>query len=565
MIIAAVHLAACSSLSEQQASGGLPAGAGTQDSRAEEPLSAVTSAWRRAESKKGRAAAGDWLRCATLARSEMANENYETANEAAKLATRCSREFLSQALRSHRSWTQGEQTVAGSRLILELREPSPNLRLPLKILDAEDVSMSMFSGARHVMPGFGVPVALISPRCTDKAYCKLLPPSGVFRTGTAWLEADADDAPPRLVVAHPIRTGALRVRSRSWDLAMDSSAFYAAGMQDSPIRRLSIFGLFGGRELGRRAGMYLLEDYDRQKRPLVMVHGLGSSPMAWARLSNAVWADPELRARYQVWQLVYQTNDPVLVARLRVQGHLDEAWRLLDPEGDDPARRGIVLVGHSMGGVVCRLLLVDTGNALWSTAFNRPPSTLVGEADDLVALDRMFRFSPYPGVQRAVLLAAPHQGSPTADAFLGRLAHLFVGRRTPEIQALQRIAQLNQSVVPEDLRKPYLRGSINSITTLRRSEPVMNVARSLRSSPGIPYHTIAGHLPGTLPPSDGVVPLQSALLAGSSSELIIASGHNVHEQDDAIAEVLRILHENSSALPETSDSLAPKDQAKGDE
>jgi pimeloyl-ACP methyl ester carboxylesterase len=407
--------------------------------------------------------------------------------------------------------------------------------------------MSMFDGKRYARQGFGVPVALISPRCSEAAVCRLLPPSGVFRSATAWIESDPAGG-SRLVLAHPVRSGTLRTGARNWPLAMDSSAFYAAGLQDSPIRRLSLWGLFGGRELGRRAGVYLLEDYDPEKHPLVMVHGLGSSPLAWARLSNAIWADPELRARYQVWQLVYQTNDPMLVARLRVQDHLDAAWEILDPEGDDPARQRVVLLGHSMGGVISRLLLVDSGDALWSAAFTRPPSQLAGDPDDVATLDRMFRFVPYPGVCRAIFVAAPHQGSPTADALLGKLVHRLVGRRTPEIQALRRVAERNAEAVPDELRAGYLQGRINSISTLRSSQPVMRVARSLPAKPGIPYHTIAGTLAGTMPPGDGVVPVQSALLEGSRSVLVVDSGHNVHEHDEAITEVVRILHEELATL-----------------
>jgi hypothetical protein len=46
-----------------------------------------------------------------------------------------------------------------------------------------------------------------------------------------------------------------------------------------------------------------------------------------------------------------------------------------------------------------------------------------------------------------------------------------------------------------------------------------------------------------MPPGDGVVPLESALLPGSASTLVIDSGHNVHMHPQAIAEVLRILRE----------------------
>ena len=62
--------------------------------------------------------------------------------------------------------------------------------------------------------------------------------------------------------------------------------------------------------------------------------------------------------------------------------------------------------------------------------------------------------------------------------------------------------------------------------------------------PGIPYHTIAGVKPGSRPESDGVVPLASAIIPGAQSTLVISSEHNVQENPEAVAEVLRILRED---------------------
>ena len=110
---------------------------------------------------------------------------------------------------------------------------------------------------------------------------------------------------------------------------------------------------------------------------------------------------------------------------------------MLDPEGDDPARTGMVLVGHSLGGVVSRLLCVDSGEVLWNVGFTEPVSALKGDPDDLRSVDEVFHFTPYPGISRAIFIAAPHRGSPTAGDFIGRFMRVLVGRRTPELEAAQ--------------------------------------------------------------------------------------------------------------------------------
>jgi hypothetical protein len=59
------------------------------------------------------------------------------------------------------------------------------------------------------------------------------------------------------------------------------------------------------------------------------------------------------------------------------------------------------------------------------------------------------------------------------------------------------------------------------------------------------YDSIAGLLPGTQPPSDGWVPLSSALLPGSASTLIVKAGHHeVPGNPKTIAAVLAILRQH---------------------
>ena len=485
--------------------------------------------------------------CALDAFNDMASSQMQEAQSAAVRATACTRAWLSSVLKGRTQWAPGLMEDGGVAVEVVLRDVSPNLATSFQIIPSDLVPMGMYWGARKTKSGFGVPVVLMSPRCRDRPACKLLPPSGVARTATAWLEPAPGGGSPRLVLGHPIRTRGVYTGYNYWPLAEDSSAFYAAALADSPIRRLSIWNLLGGREMGRRAGVYLLEDYDPNKRTLVMIHGLGSSPVTWARLSNAIWADPILRANYQVWQVVYETNEPILVGRHRVERHLDAAWEMLDPPGTSAARRNIVLLGHSMGGAISRLLMIDSKDEVWSAAFAKPVSALAGSSNDLRALEGMFRFAPYPGVRRGIFLAAPHQGSPTAGSFVGRTVNRLVGRRSPELTSLRRVAAENESAVPPSLRSHFLEDNINSISTLRGDQPVMAAARALTIPCGTAFHTIAGRRPGKSPPGDGIVPLESAILPGAASTLVIEAGHNVHEYDEAIAEVIRILHEDMSS------------------
>ena len=117
----------------------------------------------------------------------------------------------------------------------------------------------------------------------------------------------------------------------------------------------------------------------------------------------------------------------------------------------------------------------------------------------------------------------------------------LAGRRTPEMKALGRIARSHPEVVRPELLSSYQVAAINSISTLRSSQPVRRASEKLMPAPGIPYHTVAGKLPGHSPEGDGVVPLSSAVMAGAESTAIVASGHDVYANDQAIFEILRIL------------------------
>lgn len=498
---------------------------------------------RALRSRDDDAALRDWSRCAVLAYQALAAADADDARDAGGLATLCTDRFLVLALpRGGGRWSPGPAKVGDAEIRIEHRGLSRHFMPGLTLVRAQDVPMTIFEGQRYATPGFGVPVAALTPRCTDAPDCQLQPPEGVFRWATIWFEPGAmPGAPPRLVIADPLVTGPLQVAGRRFPLALDTSAHYAYGAGTSPLPKLGVLGLLGGREVGRRSGVYVLGDYDPDKKPLVMLHGLGSNPLIWARLSNAVWGDAQLRRHYQIWHLVYQTEAPLLITRLRVQGYLDQAWQLLDPEGDDAARHGLVLVGHSMGGVVSRLLCVDPGEVLWNAAFTVPPEELPGDTADREGIIAAFRFTPYPGVTRAVFIAAPHRGSPTADGWLGRFTRWLVGRRVPEVQALRRLASEHPEVVHDAVRESYRLASLNSIATLQRDQPVRRAGEQLMPVPGIPHHSIAGALPGREPATDGAVPLESTVLPTAASSLVVDTGHDVYRHDAAIAEVLRIL------------------------
>lgn len=490
-------------------------------------------------------AARAWLRCAADA-YRVAADAGPRAEDALVLDTQCTGRLLDILLATEpMRWTRRTLDVGGLPLDVELRGLSPGLAGPPAFERADRIPVSDLAfGQRFATNGFGVALVASTPRCNGSPQCRLIPPEGVTRAAVAWVEADTEGV-PRLVFADPLALGSVTVGGRAYALSQDTTAPYAMLADASQLKQLAIRNLLvNGKDIGMRQGVYLLEDYDPDKIPIVMLHGLGGSPLVWTRLTNRIQGTPALRARYQVWHVVYQTNAPVLVSRLRVQGFLDEAWAALDPGGQAPARRHVVLVGHSMGGVIARLLAADSGDAIWQAAFAVPADEVHGDPADLSTVRKLFYFAPYPGVDTAFFLASPHHGSPAAGDFLGRLALRVVKSSGFELDALANLVKNDAQAFRPEVLRSYRERGLTSISTLRTDQPVSRAAWALLPAPGIRYYTIAGSLPGEAVPGDGVVPLESAFLPGAVSTTTVTSGHRVYRSDEAINLIVKVLGES---------------------
>ena len=484
------------------------------------------------------------MQCASLAYVALDTADVARQQEAEAVGNRCTSALLDILLRREpQQWTSRAIKVSGTKLDIEFRGVSSMLSGPVALVRADAVSVPPVMGARHATAGFGISLVAMRPRCTDRPVCQLFPPQGIYRPLTAWVEPGKLGT-PHLMMTDPFLHPAITVAGRDVALASDVTAPYAAVFDKAgEIGRDAIWNLLGGTQTTALQGLYLLEDYDPNKTPIIMLHGLGRSPLIWARLTNMILGSPDLRARYQVWHVVYPTSTPILLDRHRVESFLDHGWSLLDPSGTAPARQNVVLIGHSLGGVISRLLTANSGEVVWNAVFDEPEAALTGSPADIATVDGIFHFKAYPGIGRAIFLAAPHRGSPAADDFIGRLALHLVKVQAPELDALIRVAEANRAHVSPALYADYHKEGLSSISTLRSDQPVSRASQSLMPVPGIRYDTFAGHLPGTQPPGDGFVPLESAILAGAESTTIVNDGHQLYLNDEVLAKIVAILRQ----------------------
>jgi pimeloyl-ACP methyl ester carboxylesterase len=303
--------------------------------------------------------------------------------------------------------------------------------------------------------------------------------------------------------------------------------------------RPSLGDLFLPGSSTNRPELVFFEPYRTGKIPVVFIHGLLSEPATWVDVANDLRASPQVTDRYQIWVFSYPTVDPFLEPAAALREQLQQAVSAIDPSGADPALRNIILVGHSMGGLIAKLQITHSGTTLWNAFANRPPEMIV--ADDAVKarLYRHFFFVPSPNVRRVVFVGSPHAGSSLASQSLGRLASSCVEMSPESKQAHQQLIQYN----PSTFSPAITYGFPNSIDLLQPSSPLLAAMRQLPVNPAARMHTVIGHGYPMLSAgdSDGVVPVSSARHPGVQTETMVRAWHTeVHAHPDTLRALLFI-------------------------
>jgi len=168
-------------------------------------------------------------------------------------------------------------------------------------------------------------------------------------------------------------------------------------------------------------GLFMLEPYQRGKIPLVFVHGLMSSPETWLEILNYLKSDHEIRNKYQFWFFKYPTGNPILFSAENLRHSLIEAREVFDPEKTDEAFDKMVIVSHSMGGLLSRFMIQDSSNLLWNVLSDKPIEECKLRPDSRKLFKRLLFFKPLPFVSRVVFISTPHRGSDLAGSWIAKL------------------------------------------------------------------------------------------------------------------------------------------------
>ena len=116
--------------------------------------------------------------------------------------------------------------------------------------------------------------------------------------------------------------------------------------------------------------------FDKNKTPVVFVHGLWDKPTTWNKMIAELEKDPAISKKYQFLTFGYDSWNPFWQDSNELHKALDQFRQ------EHPKAKKFVLVGHSMGALMSHEVLTDYGH------------------------------KHRTDVSRAILIAGPHKGSP---------------------------------------------------------------------------------------------------------------------------------------------------------
>lgn len=458
----------------------------------------------------------------------------------------------------------GKNSLKRERYIMDFLPTAPGQTREISPLNLDRVlladGVTLRNGCRTAQgDGLGVPVVGQVMRSDEivKQY-PLLPLNGANLSLTAVIEFDPAPAPgsasvrearhARMRLFNPLAVSQASVgKNRNVPLAANYTAARELALNDGFLQRFSFLGLFFPGKTLDKSGLYLLDPYDPKRIPVVFVHGLVSDPHIWNNAINAIACDPELRAKYQPWYFLYPTGLGVPYNAKHLRDALSEARDRLDPRHKDPGMNQMVLVSHSMGGLLSRMQTIDSGDAFWKSYFLGKPEDLTMSDGARERLLAPLKFQRQPYIKRLIFIAVPHRGSSIADVsfiyHISSLIHLPV-----DTMLLTKELLTGNSKFLEPQIRDWGLYSFLSVGTLSPKHPYL---KALNAQPiPVPHNSIIGRI-GKKPleeSSDGAVPYKSSHL-DTGTELVVRHWHSCVEKPDVVAEVVARLKEHARSMP----------------
>jgi triacylglycerol esterase/lipase EstA (alpha/beta hydrolase family) len=427
----------------------------------------------------------------------------------------------------------------------KLRWPLANF---VSFLPADDFTVRGLT-LRNRTPGLGLPLVALHKKTPEMPNGPGLPITVFLRLPEETGESGGGSVSATLEFYSAYEETEVTVNGRTVPLETDTTAPLAYKLNDAQIWDLGIRKFLSAMKLKKDdlQALTLVQPYQPGRIPVVFVHGTASSPVWWAEMWNTLRSDPVLRKRCLFWFFMYDSSEPVAKSAAALRDALTAKVAQFDPEGKDPALRQMVVIGHSQGGLLTKMSVVNTGDRLWKSISDLTLEELKAGPTVKEELRKYFFIERLPFVTRVVYISTPFRGSFRAKPWVRNLVRRLVTlpkdilTRDPSVY----VTLFAQSKLPIELRTKFF----TSVDSMSPENPVMQTLAGMPVAPGVTAHSIIS-VKGDGDPvkgNDGVVEYTSAHQEGVASEFIVRSEHSCQGNPFTIEEVRRILHEHLTA------------------
>ncbi len=407
--------------------------------------------------------------------------------------------------------------------------------------------------------GLGVPLIAVRKHHANASPDEKFYPPGMSFPVTAFMRVlpnqghSGEHHVAHLELYDPLNTSEISVEGRRVPLESDLTTPLAYALNTKQLRNLdsSTVGLLNPAQTEKIQGLYMLEPYQPGKIPVLMIHGIWSSPITWMEMFNDLRGAPEIRERYQFWFYLYPSGQPFWRSAAELRQDLAEAREIIDPGHRQTALDQMVLVGHSMGGLVAELQTLDSGNDFWNIVSDKPFQLIKATDQTKQDLANTFFFRPNPSVKRVITIGTPFRGSKVANSTTRWIGSKLINLPQMIIHDRQELYKENKDL----LRKPNLIDVLTSIDSLAPDSPILPVMLDSKPAPWVKHHNIVGKIPEkgfighVVGGSDGIVAYNSAHLENAQSEIIVNADHSaINRHPLSVLEVHRVLLEHLAEI-----------------
>src|ERR1700741_4210004 len=301
--------------------------------------------------------------------------------------------------------------------------------------------------------GIGAPIVAVErePKNRRAAFA----PSRIFYSVT--VVAHFEGRRCILSFEDPLARETVAFNGHTVPLAADFTVPLAVMLQQSDPKKHELSRLLNPEKYAHTAAIERLQPYDPDKTVVLVIHGLKDSQATWAPMINKLRGDPVIRKHYQFWFYSYPTGYPFPYSAAILREELDGVEKRF------PKMKPMVLIGHSMGGCISRLLLTDSGNELCMKIFGRPLDEIPLSPKTREYFRQELFFRHRPEVGRVIFIALPLPGANMASGWIGRLASLIIHESTQSSEASQEMLRVT-STREEELNPKRRANSVDSLS-----------------------------------------------------------------------------------------------------